>query len=403
MMSFFISADWSKRSDKRSVYIADLRNRRIRKEQPQGALWNIHTLLGRAKELSTDGHVLLGIDVVLGVPRDFWKLILSERRQNPPETFVEWLKSLDATERSFQTIDDPKEWRVDRPWFAVQKGPGGLKSFTKKLNSEMLRRIDSATGGKPLFAVSGIPGTVGSGTREVWKELIPHLLGEREFSIWPFEGDLDSLLKLGSPVVCETYPRLAYAAALANELPTKQEAISKTKIDHRASACNRLMHAEWVCAHRVDLGDLDSLRINDDDFDAHFTAAAVMRCVIEERPLCDAEWIESTAEGSMLLAGAVLPQRRPNRSTGSSDPSPPKLVGSLDLSKSDLMRPNAKREHHLRYPCPIPGCDKVFLGSRSGWDAHAASLRSHPTWRPEVTDPKNRRALFREGFSDWFR
>ena len=65
-------------------------------------------------------------------------------------------------------------------------------------------------------------GTVGSGTRELWKELMPHLTGDRLFAIWPFEGDLIFLLESRGLVICETYPRSAYGAALAESLPTGQ-------------------------------------------------------------------------------------------------------------------------------------------------------------------------------------
>ena len=61
----------------------------------------------------------------------------------------------------------------------------------------------------------------------------------------------------------------------------------------------------WVVANGVDLGDLGPTRTNEDDFDAHLTAAAVLRCVLEGTPLTRSEWIDAEAEGSMLLAGPV--------------------------------------------------------------------------------------------------
>ena len=54
------------------------------------------------------------------------------------------------------------------------------------------------------------------------------------------------------------------------------------------------------------------------------------------------------------------------------------------------------------YPCPIPGCQKVFSGSRGGWDAHIASLEKHPKWHPEIDDPYDRKARFKTEFSGWF-
>ena len=65
-----------------------------------------------------------------------------------------------------------------------------------------------------------MPGTVGSGTRDFWKALIPVLAGKRDFAIWPFEGELPDLFATQQIVLAETYPALAYAVALATDLPT---------------------------------------------------------------------------------------------------------------------------------------------------------------------------------------
>ena len=401
MMSFFLSADWSKFPGKRSVYVARLRERCIRKATPSKASWNLNGVLDLAKNLSQDGPVLIGIDVVLGVPGGYWRLVLDERCRRAPETFVDWLGGLGASEGFFETVIDVNDWHADRPWFEVSKGVGGLKSFTKKVHGGMRRRIDCATGAKPLFAVSGIPGTVGSGTREVWKELIPHLSCDRDFAIWPFEGDLTALLGDRRVVLCETYPRLAYAAVLADGLPTRQVAVSKTKREARDNACDRLAQAKWVRESRIDLGDLSPLKENEDDFDAHFAAAAVLRCVLEGRELVQPNWIEAKAEGSMLLAGVVQPGLGKSKS-----------IETLAKRLPAIAKPGHRTDaHHLsdsassarrEYRCPIADCEKIFRGSRGGWDAHVASTRRHPDWRSEIKDPEKRKRLFRKEFRDWF-
>ena len=69
--AFFVSADWSKYETKRSVYVADLKERRIRSKRPEGAReWNLKSLLVLARELSARGSVLVGIDLALGVSRE---------------------------------------------------------------------------------------------------------------------------------------------------------------------------------------------------------------------------------------------------------------------------------------------------------------------------------------------
>lgn len=54
------------------------------------------------------------------------------------------------------------------------------------------------------------------------------------------------------------------------------------------------------------------------------------------------------------------------------------------------------------FPCPIPGCRKVFYASRGGWDAHVASYRMHKDWHPDVIDGEVRKRRFREEFAEWF-
>ena len=307
MIASFISADWSKDPRKRSVWVADMEARRLWKPDPGPPGWSLETVLGLARSLRCAGSVLVGIDAALGLPEDYWRLAVERSPSLRSGTFVDWLRRFAPGDGFFDTVEDPARWGVERPWFAVQKGPGGLGSFKGMGEAGLLRRIDQATGAKPLFAVSGIPGTVGSGTRELWKELIPLLAGERDFAIWPFEGTLSPLLDEHGIVLAETYPGLAYAAALANGLPAARMRIAKTRRPARDDACDRLARAAWVADHHVDLGDLDAARRNDDDFDACLTAAALLRCVRQQRELAGLEWIDARVEGSMLLAGPVDP------------------------------------------------------------------------------------------------
>ena len=55
------------------------------------------------------------------------------------------------------------------------------------------------------------------------------------------------------------------------------------------------------------------------------------------------------------------------------------------------------------YRCPIAGCDKVFQGSRGGWDGHVGSLRLHPEWHPELPQAEERKRRFETEFPDFFR
>ena len=316
MTASLISADWSKDPKKRSVWVADVGAGQLWKADPEPPGWDFTSVVELAKTLRETGPVLIGIDAALGLPSDYWRLAVEQVPSLRSGTFVDWLRRHAPDDGFFETVEDPARWGVERPWFAVQKGPGGLTSFKNKGENGLLRRIDKATGAKPLFAVSGIPGTVGSGTRELWKELIPLLAGERDFTIWPFEGGPSALPGEHGVVLAETYPGLAYAAALADGFPAAPMRIAKTRRQARDDASDHLTRAAWIADYSVDLGDLDAARRNDDDFDACLTAAALLRCVCEQRELADTGWIDAKVEGSMLLAGPVdpaSPARRPRK------------------------------------------------------------------------------------------
>ena len=66
------------------------------------------------------------------------------------------------------------------------------------------------------------------------------------------------------------------------------------------------------------------------------------------------------------------------------------------------MRSEKNKAEDKDYSCPIPGCQKVFNGSRGGWDAHVASPKKHPEWHPEIDAPYERKARFGAKFPDWF-
>ena len=310
MLGAFISADWSKDARKRSVHVARLRTRCVR--PAEDTAWNLKKLLQLARELKEEvGSVLLGMDLALGVPAGYWRMVRrGTAGGRPPRHFLDWLAGLDPESDFFREVRSPEDWHPGRPFFTVQKGKGGKTAFTRKVEGNMLRRIDAATGANPLFAVSGIPGTVGSATRALWKELIPLLKKrERDFAVWPFEGALPELLSDRRIVLAETYPGLAYAAAVDERLPARLMPVAKTNPDAREHFCDRLEKATWVWKHGVCLGDLGPAREDDDVFDSHVTAAAVLRCLLEGRQLCAPEWIDTEAEGAMLLAGPVDPDR----------------------------------------------------------------------------------------------
>jgi hypothetical protein len=197
-------------------------------------------------------------------------------------------------------------------------------------------------------------------------------------------------------VVAETYPRAAYATALfdgssTTRLPLR---ILKTDARHRASAIEMLASRRWVRANGIRLCDLDHARNNEDAFDSCITAAALLRCVLEDLPLTQPLDELRAAEGGILGSGSInldLPETTLRVSASDRATEVPySTVGSRRSPKRD-------------FPCPIPGCTKLFHGSRGGWDGHVGSVALHPDWHPELIAPDTRRHQFAIEYPDFFR
>jgi hypothetical protein len=289
-----LCVDWGKHAAKRAVYAALPGERwTIRRERPEGEGWTLPGLLDRARLLRdrTAVAVLVGIDAVLGLParharRPFLESLLALHEQG----------SLDG--------------EIRPPFFAVPKGKGSLGQWRDSRGGDaaVRREIERLTGAKSVFIVSGIPGTVGSGSRALWRELAPMLeRGDRDFALWPFEGKLEHLIAARRVVLAESYPRAAYAVALSPALPARLLSIAKTRPEVRALWLAELAAAPWLA--RVELRDLDAARASEDDFDAMLTAAALVRLLDERRPLsCDL--VDPRTEGGILPTGGIAFARR---------------------------------------------------------------------------------------------
>ena len=290
---------------------------------------------------------------------------------------------------------------------------GGLDSYrdaASRYGVKLYRGIDQVTGAKTLFAKSGIPGSVGSATCALWQELAPKLTASRTFKVWPFEGDLRVLLQTTPVVVGEIYPRAAYATALLDcpDASRPPLVVAKTDVNVRREAIAVLLATKWVRSVGVTVENLDEAEANEDDFDACMTAAALLRCVLEKSTLCPSDLHSARSEGGMLGTGSVnlrLSQRtfgRPGRVRG--------LRGSPQTASQRL-----QGEHHHEanvadvrgrarmFRCPIAGCDKVYRGSRGGWDGHVGSIRLHPRWHPELPSGEDRKRQFEVEFPGFFR
>jgi 8-oxo-dGTP diphosphatase len=382
-----VSVDWAKESKGRAVFTAcpTTGGWLIKRPKPPAGGWSLEQILVLAEGLAQPfgGSSLVAIDAVLGVPVGYGL-------QTGLTAFPEVMGWLEREGALAQSIRDPELWCPERPFFAVNAGKGGLTRYVERAGGRAVfyRECDRVTGGNPVFATSGIPGTVGSGSAALWREVLSARRSEQpEFRLWPFEIELDEVPDSGTIVIAESYPRACYAVALAPNLPSEPFSIAKTNRGERRVRLNELSDAPWVREQAVELEGLEWAEETEDDFDALMQAAALTRMTGSEIPLTP-HLADSAWEGGILGTGGLeirqpgMPRSRPSRAR----------------------RPQSKRQPRggPGKHCPIEGCPMVFRSGRLGWDAHVGSASIHPEWEPTLVSPEDRKSAFREQFSKWF-
>lgn len=311
-----LSADWAKDFGKRAVWAADVDARTIGRVPPRDG-WTLASLLDEA-ERRVRRPVLVALDLVLGVPSAYFDRRVDVAGWKRSSNFVDWLPRAARSEGFFETVSNVREWSIARPFFSVPGGEGALRSFVQAAGFDLLRDVDRQCRGNPVFAVSGIPGSVGSASRALWRELAPMLESKRAFRVWPFEGELNRLLREAPIIVAEMYPRIAYAIAVAPELPARPEVPrKKSERSVREEWVSRLLAAPWIRRFDVGIPDEAAALSSEDDFDSLFTAAALLRCLVENVPLASVV-VDGRAEGGILGTDAVMwKDRAPALSTAS--------------------------------------------------------------------------------------
>ncbi len=396
MWSAILCADWSKKATKREVYAASPGQRRVGRLLPPAGGWTVGLVLAAAEvSRARGGAALVGFDAPIGVPESYWRAVGGT-------SFPAWLRSVAEDLRFFEPLSDPARWSLKRPFVRIPSGEGSRRAFEGRLAREgidPLRKIDRLAHAKPAFIASGIPGSVGSATMDLWRGLGAALLQEATApAVWPFDGRLGELARGPRAVVGEIYPRLTYARAAALDVASDLHPLSvaKTRREVRTAFLDRLSEpGAWPRRLGVQLDDLSFACDSEDAFDAFVTAAALLRCHVEGTPFSDPALEHPVAEGGILGSGGVrLGLREATFNVG---------PAQVALGRAPQQRRLLERRHSLLHRCPILDCLREFKGSRGGWDGHVGSLRLHPNWHPEVREPEARIERFRTEFPEFFR
>ena len=343
---------------KRAVYVANVPDRVVYRLSSKFG-WSVTSILEEALRLALNGSVLAAFDAPLGVPESYLASLRTIPQWKSTATFLDFLPNACATPGYFDATTVAENWTPRRPFFSVPAGKGGLTSYIQaaaKHGVNLCRSIDKRTErrAKTRLTVGEIYPTLVAGPRCSW---------------------------------C----RAAYATALLNQPCELRPPLSLAKTDPgvRFAAIEALKASDWVRANRVTIANADYAQSGEDDFDACMTAAALLRCELDQAPLSSPLTGNSRIEGGMLGTGSVN-LRLSERTWGAGL--------KVERSIAKIVPIQTGRT----YRCPIPDCDKVFVGSRGGWDGHVGSKRLHPLWHPEITSAEERKARFAIEFAHFF-
>ena len=293
-----IAVDWGKDVRKRSAYIADLQAKRISRLPFDGRLVQ---LLDHADSLQ--GQVLIGIDAAIGYPAADWR-VLVHKSGIGVSGFADFLLGEALPPDFFNPVSSPADWSPQRPFIRPPPGRWSLKAFEAVSSGGFYRLIDRRLKARPIFVTSGIPGSVGSGTRALWQEL-RELDGRFRFHLWPFHGAITELLGKQQPVIAEIYPKACYGLALSESLPAPLYSIAKTKLEARRNALQDLCKAAWISREEILIEDIQPATASEDDFDALISATALARLFLENAPLEETDDMDATVEGGILGAASL--------------------------------------------------------------------------------------------------
>jgi hypothetical protein len=382
-IGYLLCADWGKEVWKRRCCAVDIQKKELKLLDERNLTFE--RLLGIGREYGEAHQTLISLDLAIGVPAQ----VLQHSRATSdamPLRFVDWIASKKLDSEFWNETKVAAEWSSDRPFISVPGGEGELGKFHIVAAHKLKRSVDEKYGGKSPFIVNGIPGTVGSGTRAFWRELHPYLQAKRDFGLWPFDGKLASLFSHYRLVVAENYPAVSYTSVFADTLPSKQLLLSKTHLNVRRAAIERLSTLKWIKDASLCLPDLEICIDSEDDFDALMAALAQFRLISTELGVADEESADPIAEGGILGTHGI---------ESGSKTSLDKILGVVTPRRKS----KSKKEATEPRSCPI--CGHVFKEGRSGWRDHVSSMKRHPSWNPAVSDKKLRQELFVKEFPEF--
>ncbi len=280
------AADWSTSARKRWLAPAvrdDSGAYTIHEPEPVG---DARTLIARLRAAAGRGsRALVGFDFPIGLPRAY----AARARIG---SFREGLKRFGAGAwaRFFEVTDRPGLRQPFGPASNAKCGLGRAQlagALGLSSEDELFRACDRKTGirhrAETVF-FTRFAKQVGRATIHGWRGVLQPSLDR--LRLWPFDGDLETLLRRPGVVVAEIYPTEA-AARLG--LPLGSGRRSKMRPENRRTAARRVAAALPPDAVRLTPGARRRLEAgcsSDDEFDALVGVASMLLVVVGRWP-CD--------------------------------------------------------------------------------------------------------------------
>jgi hypothetical protein len=278
-------ADWSRDENKRWASKAVLKDAGHYAASAPRKVEAIASLISNIRiEIGQTGCAFFGLDFPIGIPAFYaqraairsFKLLLPQLGKGEWENF-------------YKVCNDASEISVHRPFYPEGRYKGRktedlFRALGASSMEPLLRACERGEGKRKkacsLFWTLG-GNQVGKAAIIGWRDLlVPALRNDGTLKLWPFDGDLESLLVPGSLVVAETYPAECYGWFF-------RDSVVKSDLSSRKMAGGDLL--SWAKAKGVVLHDDLNAEIQagfisgDDAFDACVGLFGTLEVLLDNR------------------------------------------------------------------------------------------------------------------------
>ncbi len=222
-----VHCDWSKDADKRWMAKALRNDSKFVADMPE-LVGDLPTFLQRIRgETGETGAALIGFDFPVGITAKYAKIanIADFASVLPKLGKGRWVNF-------YNICRDKKEISPERPFYPYNFTPQGSKKrdhlvrglqltqFNDLLRHCELSQDDRRAAGS-LFWTLGA-NAPGRGAISGWQDLIAPAIAEEKVKLWPFHGDLATLLQPRSIVIAETYPTQYHSLLFGHQVNGKR-------------------------------------------------------------------------------------------------------------------------------------------------------------------------------------